>query len=387
MAQTGLTASIRREIKVMTSRGTYLAMMVVVPVLTMLFFVGLLSDGLPLKVPTAIVDQDHSEMSRTITRNLASTELIDITRDYESYTKAMEGVRRGEIYGFFVIPPSFQKDVLSGRQPTLEYYNNLTYFVPGTLTFKGFKTIAVTTSSGVVRTLLESVGVPDDVAAPLLQPVTINEQPIGNPWLNYSIYLSPSFIFGVLALLIMMMTVFGITIEIKNGTSVEWLAKARGSMFIALIGKLTPHFVVWSVVGQFALALMFCYCHFPCGDLGALMLAMELFIIASQAMGVLFTSIVPNPRLALSIVSLLGILSFSFVGYSFPVQNMYGAIAIFSYLMPVRYMFLIYIFTGLDGFPMYWSRYYYVALVIFPLVATTLLWRLKRACLRPVYVP
>lgn len=387
MAQTGLSASIRREIKVMTSRGTYLAMMVIVPVLTMLFFVGLLSEGLPLKVPTAIVDQDHSEMSRTITRNLASTELIDITRDYESYSAAMEGVRRGEIYGFFVIPPSFQKDVISGRQPTLEYYNNLTYFVPGTLAFKGFKTIAVTTSSGVVRNLLQSVGVPDDVATPMLQPVTINEQPIGNPWLNYSIYLSPSFIFGVLALLIMMMTVFGITIEIKNGTSVEWLAKARGSMFIALVGKLTPHFVVWSIVGQFALALLFCYCHFPCGDLGALMLAMELFIIASQAMGVLFASIVPNPRLALSIVSLLGILSFSFAGYSFPVQNMYGAIAIFSYLMPVRYMFLIYIFTGLDGFPMYWSRYYYMALVIFPLVATTLIWRLKRACLHPVYVP
>ena len=104
-------------------------------------------------------------------------------------------------------------------------------------------------------------------------------------------------------------------------------------------------------------------------------------------MGVLFSSIVPNVRLALTLSSLIGILTFSFAGYSFPVQSMYGAIGIFSYLVPVRYLFLIYIFVGLDAMPVYWSRFYYVALIIFPLVASTLVWRLKRACLHPVYVP
>ena len=383
----GLTASIRREIGVMTSRGSYLVMMVIIPLLLMLFFVGLLEPGLPLKVPTAIVDLDQSEMSRRVTRNLAATELISIDKACESYDQAMAAVRRGEIFGFFVIPADFQRDVVSGRKPTLEFFNNLTYFVPGTLAFKGFKTVAVTTSVGVVRTQLISAGAPDESVAPLLQPVVIADQPIGNPWLNYSIYLSPSFLFGCMALLIMIMSTFGITMEIKRGTSVEWLSTARGSMSVALAGKLIPHFVVWSVMGQFLLSLLFCYRQFPCGDLPALMVAMELFIIATQAVGVLFSSIVPNPRMALIMSCLTGILTFSFAGYSFPVDNMYGAIGIFSYLVPVRYMFLIYIFAGLDSFPVYYCRYYFAALIVFPLVASTLLWRLKKACLNPVYVP
>ena len=66
---------------------------------------------------------------------------------------------------------------------------------------------------------------------------------------------------------------------------------------------------------------------------------------------------------------------------------MYGAVAIFSYLVPVRYLMLIYFTVGLDGFPIYYARMYYVALIIFPFVASLLLWRLRRACLKPVYVP
>ena len=383
----GLTASMRREIGVMTSRGSYLVMMVIVPLLLMFFFVGLLEPGLPNKVPTAIVDLDQSAMSRRLTRNLAATELISIDKACESYDKAFEAVRRGEIYGFFVIPADFQRDVVAGRKPTLEFFNNLTYFVPGTLAFKGFKTVAVTTTAGVVRTQLVSLGATDEFVMPMLQPVSIADNPIGNPWLNYSIYLSPSFIFGCLALLIMIMTAFGITMEIKHGTSVEWLSTAGGSMFVALAGKLIPQFVVWSVVGQFLLSLLFCYCGFPCGDLPALMVAMELFIIATQSVAVLFTCIVPNPRMALIMTCLTGILTFSFAGYSFPVQDMYGAIGIFSYLVPVRHLFQIYVFAGLDSFPIYYCRFYFAALILFPLVASTLVWRLRKACQNPVYVP
>lgn len=387
MSKTGFIASLRREVGVMTSRGTYFAVMVAMPLLLILFFVGLLSPGLPLKVPTAIVDLDQSEMSRKITRNLASTELISVSEACESYDQAMAMVREGKIYGFFVIPEQFERDAISGRHPSLEYFNNLTYFVPGTLAFKGFKTVAVTTSGGVVRSQLIMAGATDEVVGPLLQPVSVADHPIGNPWLNYSIYLSPSFIFGVFALLIMLMTAFGITMEIKKGTSPQWLSTAGGSMVTALTGKLLPHFVVWSVMGQFALSILFCYEKFPCGDLPAMMAAMELFIVASQAMGVLFSSIVPNTRLALTLCSLIGILTFSFAGYSFPVQNMYGFIGIFSYCVPVRYMFLIYIFAGLDSMPVYYCRYYFMALLIFPVVSTLLLWRLKKACLNPVYVP
>lgn len=388
MTNLGFRDTVRREIRRMGSRKMYFCGMVLVPLLMTLFFTGLLSEGLPLKVPTAIVDLDHSAMSRRITRNLNATELIDITEYCESYDGAMKGIRSGEIFGFFVIPANFERDVLAGKSPTLSYYNNLTYFVPGTLTFKGFKTVAVTTQAGVVQQMLVTSGAAagTDVAG-LIQPVSITDHPIGNPWLSYAVYLAPTFTFSLLALMIMLMTTFSITIEIKQGTSPEWLAAARGHIRVAVAGKLLPHFVVWSVVGQFALALMFGFCHYPCGNIWALAGAMELFIAAAMSLALLFTSIVPNPRLALIMCALVGILTFSFAGLSFPVQSMYGPIAIFSYLVPVRYMMLIYFVTALDGFPVYFARWYYVGLLAITVAGTLLLGRLKRACIRPVYVP
>lgn len=387
MAATGLWNTVVREIRRMGSRKMYLFMMVVVPVGIFLFFAGLLAPGLPLKVPTAVVDLDHSPLSRRMIRNLDANELIDLTQFAESYTSASAAIRRGEIFGFFVIPENFEKNALSGKTPTLEYYTNLTYFVPGSLSFKGFKTISVITAAGLVSAKLTAAGLPQDMVGPLLQPISFQEHPIGNPWLNYSIYLSPSFCLGALALMIMLSTVFSLTMEIKEGTSRGWLAGARDSILVAVTGKLIPHFVVWSVVGQFMLALFFGYLHFPCGHPLVLSMAMELFVIANMAVALFICSVVPNPRLAFSLSALLCILSFSFLGFSFPVQSMYGAIAIFSYLVPTRYMFLTYIFSGLNGFPLYYSRLYIAALIAFPLVSMLLLPRFKKACLNPVYVP
>ena len=133
--------------------------------------------------------------------------------ELESYDDALRSVRKGSVFGFFVIPANFERDALSGRQPTLEYYSNMTYFVPGTLAFKGFKTVAVTTAGGVVKQTLSSVGLSPQQTAGLLQPVVIDEFPLNNPWMSYSIYLCPSFMMCTFVLMIMLMTAFSITTE------------------------------------------------------------------------------------------------------------------------------------------------------------------------------
>lgn len=138
---------LRRELHRLGSRKMYIFGMVVVPLFVAVFFLSLLNEGLPERVPTAIVDLDHSSMSRSVGRSLRALQLLDVCREAESYDKALEQIRSGETFGFFVIPANFEKDALGGNTPTLEYYTNMTYFVPGTLSFKGFKTVAVATAA------------------------------------------------------------------------------------------------------------------------------------------------------------------------------------------------------------------------------------------------
>lgn len=379
---------IKRELLRLTSRKIYFVMMTIVPLACAFFFLDLMKEGLPLKVPVGVVDLDHSSLSRRIGRSLDASELIDIRTDLESFNSAMTKVKSGEIYGFFLIPSDFQKKAVSGETPSLSFYSNMTLFVPGSLSFKGFKTIAVSTSGAIVKTTLVSAGADEAMVGELIQPLVINTHPLNNPWMNYSIYLSQSFLPCLVALLVLLMTVFSICEEQKRGTSVEWLREARGNMAMALAGKLLPQTFIFTCVGVAIQAVMFCYLGFPLNNNPLhIILGMLLLVMATQSFAVFIVEIIPNLRLAMCIVSLTGILCFSIAGFSFPVEKMYGAVGIFSYIVPIRYYFLIYIDQALNGIPLYYSRFYYAALLAFLLLPVLGMGRLRKHMENPVYVP
>lgn len=372
----------------LTSRRVYLTLLIAVPLLFTLFFINLMDEGVAVKVPSSVVDLDNSSLSRDVIRNLGSSELVDIVAKDESYHKAMEKVRSGKTYGFFMIPENFQRDAISGRTPTITYYCNLTYFVPGTMMFKGFKTTAVTTAGGLVQTNLVSRGLTENFAMATIQPVVVQQQSPGNPWMNYNYYLTDSFVPGIICLVVALVTAYSICDEIKRRNSRRWLERSGNSVVIALAGKLIPQGIVGVAVGLACQGIMYGFNHFPMNcSVWHMIWAMVLMVFASQAFAVTVCCLITNLRLAVSICSLTGILAFSLAAFSFPVDAMYPPIGIFSYILPVRYYFLIYIDQALNGIPLYYSRYYYIALIIFLLVPLGLLWRLKKRLEAEVYIP
>lgn len=380
--------SLTRGFKALGQRRVYFFMMLVFPLMSIWFFTDLMSEGLPLPVPVGVVDLDQSSMSRQTIRTLNANQFVTINKDAQSYSEAMQQLKRGEIFGFFYIPRDFQQHAIAGDDPTLMYYTNATYFVPATMSFKGFKQTAVVATGGLVTMTLVSVGVDDSTIGTMLQPVVIQDHPIGNPWLNYGIYLNNSFVPGMLALFIMLTTAFSVCDEIKRGTSPVWLKNSGDSMIMALVGKLLPQTLIWTVLGVFTQVLFYRYLQYPCNaPIGHMIMAMILLIISSQAFAVICCELIPSLRMSLTLCALTGILSFSILGFSFPVEQMYGGIAIFSWIMPLRYYFLIYIDQALNGYPLYYTRLSYAAMCIFPIVALIGLPRLKKCCLKPIYVP
>ena len=383
-----LIQAIRDGFHNLTSRRVYLTLLIAVPLLFTLFFINLMDEGVAVKVPSSVVDLDNSSLSRDVIRNLGSSELVDIVAKDESYHKAMEKVRSGKTYGFFMIPENFQRDAISGRTPTITYYCNLTYFVPGTMMFKGFKTTAVTTAGGLVQTNLVSRGLTENFAKATIQPVVVQQQSPGNPWMNYNYYLTDSFVPGIICLVVALVTAYSICDEIKRRNSRRWLERSGNSVVIALAGKLIPQGIVGVAVGLACQGIMYGFNHFPMNcSVWHMIWAMVLMVFASQAFAVTVCCLITNLRLAVSICSLTGILAFSLAAFSFPVDAMYPPIGIFSYILPVRYYFLIYIDQALNGIPLYYSRYYYIALIIFLLVPLGLLWKLKKRLEAEVYIP
>lgn len=370
------------------SRKVYLVCLIVVPIAFTLFFISIMDEGLPLKVPSGVVDLDHSQLSRQVTRSLESSELVDISENPRSFHEAMLKVRAGEINGFFMIPENFQRDAIGGRTPKVTYYCNLTYFVPGSLMFKGFKTTAVTTAGALVQTNLVSAGMPSSLVSTTIQPMTMQIQAIGNPWMSYNYYLTNSFVPGIIALMVALVTSYSICEEIKRQRSRLWLERAGDSVVVALAGKLIPQAIVEIAVGLCCMSIMYGFNHFPMNcPVMHMVWAMVLLVFASQAFALIICCLITNLRLSVSICSLTGILAFSLAAFSFPVQSMYPSIGIFSYILPVRYYFLIYIDQALNGIPLYYSRTFYMALIVFLLIPLPLLWRLKRRLKQQIYLP
>lgn len=361
---------------------------IILPLFMMLFITSILEKGLPTKIPAAIVDKDGTSLSREITQTLAGMQMVDVRSMPDSYAEARSAMQKGEIYGYFLIPENFQSDLLSGRKPVITFYTNMTYFVPGSLLFKTFKTAAVYTKAGVAVAVVQAVGETAEAVSPILQPVNIQARPIGNPLLNYGIYLSNSFIPAVMELMIMLMTVFSLGQELKYHTSVRLMRMADGSVVRALFAKLLPQTLIWMVMIIFMTAWLYRFNHYPMqGSWFWIMVSEMLFVLATQAFAVFVFGVIPNLRFSLSICALTGILAFSIAAFSFPEQSMYGGLSIFSWLMPVRYNFLIYSDIALNGRDLFYSRVWFAAYIVYLMLPFTVLRRIRKAWLNPVYIP
>lgn len=384
----GFNQIFKRSVVQMTRRPIYWVAMFVLPLFLMLMLTNMMESGLPDKVPAAIVDKDGTSISREITNNLGSLQMVDLVDQSNSFTEARHKMQEGEIFGFFMIPENFEKDLLAGKGPTITFYTNMTYFVPASLLFKSFKTTALMSKAGIMLNVAETAGLSSEEVVPMMQPINIVSRPLGNPGLNYAIYLCNSFVPCVFQLMIMLMVCFSLGEEIKYGTSPQLLKLAHGNIYEAVVAKILPQTIGWWIMILFMQSWLYFWQGYPMrGSWWWFTVSELLYVVACQGIAVFFFGVLPNLRFSLSVCSLLGILSFSLAAFSFPVESMYGGIAIFSYLMPIRYNFLIYIDQALNGIDIWYSRWWYAAYIVYLLLPLTVLWKIKNNFEKPVYIP
>lgn len=387
MKQSGLKALVYDSLVRIATKPIYWVGIFFLPLFTFLLLTSLMEQGLPTKVPAGLVDHDGTSLSRSMSQSLGGMQLVDIVDMPTSFTEARHRMQEGKIYGFFMIPENFQADLLSGKSPKVTFYTNMTYYVPATLLFKTFKSTAVYAKAGVVVEIMDNAGV-TDAPTSLLQPVNISGRGIGNPWLNYGVYLCNSFIPAVLQLMIMLMTCYTLGEEIKYKTSVRTLRMAGGSIYKAVFARLLPQTVIWIVIALFMQVWLFKFNHYPMnGSWWWMSLSQIMFVLASQGFALFFFCLIPNLRLSLSACALLGILSFSIAAFSFPVESMYPAMGIFSWILPTRYNFLIYIDQALNGRDIFYSRVWFVAYIVFMVLPIFTVWHLRKDFAKPIFVP
>jgi ABC-2 type transport system permease protein len=340
------------------------------------------NEGQPNKMPIAVVDMDNSSLSRQFSRNLQATQQADIVMHLNSHKEAREEMQRGNIYAFVEIKKDFSKEVITNRRPSITFYVNDGYLIAGSLLLKDLTYMSTATGIGMQQKVLRAKGVDESRIMGILQPIIIDTHLIGNAWASYGTYLLNVILPGILQLMVMLMTVFAIGVEFKERTAHDWIGLSNNNMFAALLGKLLPYTIVFTILGVIGNILLFKYMHYPLNSsIGWMFLSTLLLVIASQSLGILFIGITPVLRDGVTLAGLFGMLGVTFAGSTFPIEQMPYPTRIFSDLFPMRHYFNIYVNQALNGTEIRYSLVSFVALISFTIVPLFVYNRLRKAAI------
>lgn len=385
-AKKGLVAVVRREIDRMVSRRLYFGVTVILPLFCIFFMATIFNNGQMENIPIGVVDLDQTSTSRNIIRNVDAVPTVHVASHFVNASEARLATQEKKIYGYLVIPRNFESRMMDGKSTSLDYYYHYALLSVGGEVLGAFENVLEPIAVTPVIMKGSSLGLTSDQIMNFIMPTEQRSQPLFNPDLDYSIYLSVPFFFVFLQILILLTSVYIVGSEINFHTAEEWIATAGGNIFVAVFGKFLPYTFLFSVITIFANYVMFGLMQIPfsCGYL-PLNLSSILLVIASQGLGLFLFCLFPVMGLIISIVSMVGSLGATLSGVTFPVPAMHPIIHAVSYLFPIRHFVLINqnLLYGDYGFSYTWHNY--VVLFIYLLLPLFLLPRLKRIIITHKY--
>lgn len=362
--------------------------MVIFPLFALFFFTSLMNDGQPLEMPIGVVDQDNTATSRNIIRRLDAFQTSNVVAKYPDPTSARKAIQRNEIYAFLYIPEGTTEGMMSARQPKVSFYYSSTTLVAGALLFRDLKTITTLSSAAVGQSTMRAKGYTESQTLAFLQPIVIDLHPIGNPWVNYNIYLSTILVPGIILLFVFLISAYSLGTEIKFGRSREWIKTAGGNVRIALLGKMLPQTLIFLTLYYIYAWYLFGHLQFPHpGGVGAILLLGLLSIFAAQGFGIFIFGLMPSLRMSMSVCSLWAVLSFSTCGAAYPVFAMDSPIEALAQLFPLRHYYMIHQMCVFNGYPLATAWIAITALVAFALLPVFVLKNIRRAMLKYEYIP
>ena len=365
----------------MTHQPMYRTLMLVLPLLSFAFFALLFNQGVARNIPIAILDEDHTTLSRKVAQMIDDTPTAMVAYDIQDIDEGERLMREGRVMAIVQIPAFFEKCILSNTQTHIENYVSGTNITVNGLLSKDIQTAVTTFSAGIQLQLLTKQGLTERQAMAQLMPVRFDRHVLFNPYINYGYYLAPSFLPMMLLIFVVLTTVFSIGTELKNATAREWLRTADDSVGAALLGKTLP-----VTVGMFLLSLAMFVIIFKVvgtplnGSLGVILTGTLLFIMSYQAISVLIVSLLANLRLSLSIGGGYSVLAFTFSGLTFPIMAMWEPMQWLSRLFPFTYYTDLFVDQMLRGAPVVCSLPDLGWMSLFVVLPLLCLPRLKRVC-------
>lgn len=309
-----LKAIFKKEfIQLVRDRAT-LGMIVMLPIMQLLLF-GYAINTDPKHLPTAVISEDNSFLTRSIVAGLQNSAYFKITHKISSDKQGNDLLKQGKVLFVISIPDNFTKDVLQEHKPEILLQADAT----DATAISG----AVSSLNGITQKVIEENLKGNLAYLKHKQPafsIIVHKSYNPEGFTRYNIV--PGLIGVVLIFTGVMMTALAITRERERGTMENLLSMPVKPIEI-MIGKIMPFvFIGLFQVGMVLLIARFLFYIPILGSIWLLFICSLLFIICNLAIGFLISTIAKNQTQALQMSVFVLMPSIIMTGFMFPFFGM-----------------------------------------------------------------
>jgi ABC-2 type transport system permease protein len=288
------------------------------------------SRGVVTEVPIVVVDEDRSELSRRLARMADESPRLRVAGRATTIAQAEAQVAAGRAQGALVIPRGFERSLLTARGADVAALANAAYFLVYSQAMTGMVEAALTLGAGVEVRRLEALGVSEETALRLRDPVGFEERLLFNPTGGYAAYIVPA----VLVLILQQTLLIGI--GMLAGT-----ARARGEQvarhgalaaLVARVAVLVPLYLVHML---FYLAVVYgVYGFARPGGIGTILLFLLPFLLAVVFLGTAVSAFFRRRETSMQVLLFTSLPMIFVSGVSWPVEMIPSPLRVLGALLP-----------------------------------------------------
>ena len=347
---TNWVSVLKSELLLVFKDKSILLTCLVAPLLYAFFIGSIYSEKEVSEIPIAVVDFDHSNLSRKISQLIDTSEKVAIEGHYSSIEDAMFHFNNLEIQGIVILPKYLQKKTMNLDGSHIELILNNTKFLTSNEINKSVQKVVLTLAGGVRMQYFISNSIPVEIAKQKAQPILPVIKSIYNATNNYGDYLLP-----ILLILILQQTLiigFGQSVvhEFKEGV----LTKLETFNFFGFIRVLSAKsfYYILLYVAYFFVFYKLIFPHFSLSFNGSIFLHLLLsllFITVVVLYTILFASFFKTPIGWTEVLAFSTYPLFLVSGYSWPIDAMPKGLQMFANLLPSTPYFKVFNALATEG--------------------------------------
>lgn len=384
-ASTGFVAVLRREWQRLLADPWDLAMLTWLPLLTIALTAWVFSAGVARDLPVAVVDHDHSALSRELTRRLDAAPGLRVAKSTASEADGLAAMRQRRVVGLVVVPAGLDKRVQGGQGAEVQWFYNGQFQAHAGSMGREVRAVVSALSSQLETTAREQRGLATLPTHAQTEPIRLRLDTLFNDSANYEGFLVLGVVPALLQMFITLAAITAIGRELKVGSVPEWLGAAGGSWAAALAGKLALPLLAFALHALAFVAFFTGVRGWAIeGSAGMVLLGLLLLTLAHLGIGVLMVGATLSLRMALSAAAFFTAPAFAFCGQGFPLTSMPPLARAWAEVLPLTHYLQLQSRHWLAGAPAAYGVGDATALLAFVLLSGAAgTWLLKARALQP----